>query len=193
MIDSIGSGIKRMFQVQRERYFPMPDFDLSANKVKVTLTGKVLDLDYARLLARNPELSLDEIILLDKVQKKKELSEIAVRLLKGKHLIEGRKPNFHISVSVAEKTAQKADYILSKGIDDDYYKKLIDEYLKKFVKAKRADIEKVLKNKLPDVLTDEQKKHKVKNLLQAMKSEHRIKLVQGRFWVSDSSFRLDEL
>ena len=188
MIDSIGSGIKRMFRVQRERFFPMPDYDFSGNKVKLTLTGKVLDMDYARVLVRNPELSLDEIILLDKVQKKKELTETEVRQLKAKNLIEGRKPNFHISVSVAEKTEQKADYILSKGIDDDYYKKLIDEYLKKFGKAKRADLEKVLKSKLPGVLTEEQKKHKIKNLLQAMKIEQRIKLDEGRFWVPDSPF-----
>ncbi len=188
MIDSIGSGIKRMFRVQRERFFPMPDYDFSGNKVKLTLTGKVLDMDYARVLVRNPDLSLDEIILLDKVQKKKELKDADVRQLKAKNLIEGRKPNFHISVSVAEKTEQKADYILSRGIDDDYYKKLIDEYLKKFGKAKRADLEKVLKSKLPGVLTEEQKKHKIKNLLQAMKTEQRIKLDEGRFWVPDSPF-----
>ncbi|MFN8307356.1 MAG: ATP-binding protein [Ferruginibacter sp.] len=188
MIDSIGSGIKRMFRVQRERFFPMPDYDFSGNKVKLTLTGKVLDMDYARVLVRNPELSLDEIILLDMVQKKKELTDAEVRQLKAKSLIEGRKPNFHISVSVAAKTEQKADYILSKGIDDNYYKKLIDEYLKKFGKAKRADLEKVLKSKLPGVLTEEQKKHKIKNLLQAMKTEQRIKLDEGRFWVPDSPF-----
>lgn len=188
MIDSIGSGIKRMFRVQRERFFPMPDYDFSGNKVKLTLTGKVLDMDYARVLVRNPDLSLDEIILLDKVQKKKELKDADVRQLKAKNLIEGRKPNFHISVSVAEKTEQKADYILSRGIDDDYYKKLIDEYLKKFGKAKRADLEKVLKSKLPGVLTEEQKQHKIKNLLQAMKAEQRIKLDEGRFWVPDSPF-----
>jgi len=29
MIDTIGSGIKRMFQKQRDRNFPMPDYDLS--------------------------------------------------------------------------------------------------------------------------------------------------------------------
>ena len=29
MIDTIGSGIKRMFTTQKSRYMPMPDFDLS--------------------------------------------------------------------------------------------------------------------------------------------------------------------
>ena len=28
MIDTIGSGIKRMFRYQRQRFFPMPDYDL---------------------------------------------------------------------------------------------------------------------------------------------------------------------
>jgi ATP-dependent DNA helicase RecG len=168
MIDSIGSGIKRMFRVQRQRFFPMPDFELTSNKVKLTLIGKVLDIGYARALVRNPDLDLEEIIMLDKVQKKKQLNDIEIRHLKEKELIEGRKPNFHISAVVAEKTGQKEDYILSKGIDDEYCKKLILEYIKKFGNAKRARIEKLMLNKLPDVLSIEQKKHKVKNLLQAM-------------------------
>jgi len=75
MIDTVGSGIKRMFRSQREKYFPMPDYDFSNNKVKATITGKVLDMDYARMLAQNPDLSLDEIILLDKVQKRKDITE----------------------------------------------------------------------------------------------------------------------
>jgi ATP-dependent DNA helicase RecG len=43
----------------------MPDYELTGGKVKVTITGKVLDLEYAHLLARNKELTLEEIILLD--------------------------------------------------------------------------------------------------------------------------------
>lgn len=39
MVDTIGSGIKRMFYLQRQRLFPMPDYDLSDNKVKVTIVG----------------------------------------------------------------------------------------------------------------------------------------------------------
>ncbi|HPZ87225.1 MAG TPA: ATP-binding protein [Flavihumibacter sp.] len=188
MIDSIGSGIKRMFIVQRHRYFPMPDYELLANKVKLTLTGKVLDMDYARALVRNPDLDLEEIIMLDKVQKKKLLSDNEIKHLKEKRLIEGRKPNFHISAFVAEKTGQKENYILSKGIDDEYCKKLIEEYIKRFGKAKRAGIEKLMLNKLPDVLSPKQKKHKIKNLLQAMKKEQRIKIADDKTWELDSPF-----
>ncbi len=184
MVDTIGSGIRRMFNYQRIRFFPMPDYDFSENRVKLTITGKVLDIDYAKILARNPDLTLEEIILLDKVQKKKKLKSEEIAILKGRKLIEGRKPNFIISASVAEKTGQKANYTLLKGIDDDYCKKIIEDYLIKFKKAKNKDLKIVLIiNKLPDRLSYEQKTHKIKNLLQAMKKEQRIKIDLGRCWI----------
>ncbi|HEX2867314.1 MAG TPA: RNA-binding domain-containing protein [Ignavibacteriales bacterium] len=181
MIDTIGSGIKRMFTVQSKRFFPMPDYDLTGGRVTARLTGKILDMDYVKILSRNPDLTLEEIILLDKVQKKKELSDEEVYLLKGKGLIEGRKPNFHFSLGIAEKTDQKAEYIKNKGFSDKYYKDLILEYLKKYKSAKRSDFEKLLLDKLSDVLDNRQKKDKVKNLLQSLKIEGKIYLT-GRDW-----------
>lgn len=73
MVDTAGGGIRKMFNYQRDRFFPMPEYDLSGGKVKVTVIGKVLDLDFARVLALNGDLTLDEIIMLDKVQKKRSL------------------------------------------------------------------------------------------------------------------------
>lgn len=68
MIDTIGSGIKKMFIMQKDRFFPLPNYDLSENKVKLTIIGKVLDLNYAALLAiHKKDLSLKDIILLDAV------------------------------------------------------------------------------------------------------------------------------
>jgi ATP-dependent DNA helicase RecG len=168
MIDSIGSGIKRMFRVQRDRFFPMPDYDFTGNKVKVTLTGKVLDMEYARVLARNPDLRLDEIMMLDKVQKRRELTESEVKLLKAKNLIEGRKPNFHISISVAEKTEQKADYIKARGFKDDHYKAMILDFIDKYSSASKDDINKLVLDLLPKVLHESQRANKVRNLVYAM-------------------------
>jgi ATP-dependent DNA helicase RecG len=37
MVDTIGSGIKKMFTYQKERFFPLPEYDLSNNKIKVTI------------------------------------------------------------------------------------------------------------------------------------------------------------
>ena len=72
MVDTAGGGIKKILNFQRARFFPMPEYDLSNDKVKVTVTGKILDLEFARVLARNPDLTLEEIIALDKIQKKKK-------------------------------------------------------------------------------------------------------------------------
>ncbi|HPH47490.1 MAG TPA: putative DNA binding domain-containing protein, partial [Chryseolinea sp.] len=111
MVDTAGGGIKKMFNFQRERMFPLPDYDLSNGKVKVTITGKVLDLEYARLLARNQDLTLEEIIMLDKVQKKQLLTASEEKLLKSKRLIEGRRPNYFLSASIAKITGNMGEYI----------------------------------------------------------------------------------
>src|SRR5690606_8740420 len=100
----IGSGIKKMFVIQKNKFFPLPEYTLTNNKVTVTITGKVLDLNYALKLAQLPNLNLSEIILLDKVQKQKQLSISEIKELRDKELIEGRKPNFHISSKVADAT-----------------------------------------------------------------------------------------
>lgn len=185
MIDAIGSGIKRMFNIQRKKFFPMPEFEFTGNKVKLTVTGKVMDINYSRKLASMPDLSLLDIITLDKVSKGKKLTKEEIRGMKRKGFIEGRKPNFHISATVAKATGEKADYIKQRGIDDDYCQKIIVEYLKKFGEASREDFERVLLDKLPDVLDMEQKKHKIKNILQKMKREKKIRLGVKRQWILD--------
>jgi len=51
MIDTQGGGIKKMFQTQMNRYFPLPDYDLSQpDKVVVKIRGEILDERYTRLL-----------------------------------------------------------------------------------------------------------------------------------------------
>ena len=174
MIDTIGSGIKKMYSIQSKKFFPLPEYDLSNNKVKVTIVGKVIHLDYARKLAGLPNLSLYEIILLDKVAKQKFLSEEDVKLLKAKKLIEGRKPNFYISSGIAVVTGEQSKYMKQRGIDDKYCQKMILEYLQKFEKAQRKDFEDILLDKLPDVLDEKQKKDKIKNNLQTLRRQGRI-------------------
>ncbi len=55
------------------------------------------------------------------------------------------------------------------------------EYLKKFKIAIRADFEKLLLDKLPDILDNQQKKHKIKNYLQSLKKEGSIENI-GKEW-----------
>jgi ATP-dependent DNA helicase RecG len=185
MIDTIGSGIRKMFIIQKSKYFPLPEYDLYDDKVKLTITGKILDIKYAVKLAQINDLSLQEIYLLDKVAKHKQLTNTEIRVLRNKKLIEGRKPNFHISESVAKVIDEKAKYIKQRGFDDQYYMDLIIKYLKEFKKASRADFKNLLFNKFPDILTNEKKENKIKNLLQKMKVENKIKLGEGRQWFLD--------
>ncbi|MCZ2100768.1 MAG: putative DNA binding domain-containing protein [Chitinophagales bacterium] len=171
MVDTAGGGIKKIFNFQRERFFPMPDYDLSGGKVKVTIPGKILNMEYARILARNKELTLEEIMMLDKVQKKQTLTEFEEKHLKVKKLIEGRKPNYFIGIKVAEKTGQKATYSKNKAFDKSYYLDLIEKAIREHKYLKRSDIDELLWKKLPDWMNDKQKKSKIGNLL----SELRIK------------------
>ena len=178
MVDTAGGGIRKMFNYQRKRFFPMPEYDLSGGKVKVTVIGKVLDLDFARVLARNPNLSLEQIIELDKVQKRKKLTDEEIKNLKDFGLIEGRKPNYVISAKITATLSNgelKAHYIKQRGLDDEHYKKMIIEYLKKFGKSPRKNIEKFLLEKLPDILNNAQKRNKITNLLSALRIEEKIK------------------
>jgi ATP-dependent DNA helicase RecG len=117
VIDTIGSGIKKMFVLQKDKFFPLPSYNLDNNQVKVKIIGKVVDINYARKLAQSKsELTLQEIILLDKVVKGVTLLNAEIKMLRGKGLIEGRKPNFHISSSIAESIGEKPSYIKHKGM-----------------------------------------------------------------------------
>lgn len=181
MIDTVGSGIRKMFILQKNKFFPLPEYDLSHNQVRVTITGKVLDIHYANHLAQTPDLNLDEIIALDRVQKRLPITDKQAKHLRKLKLIEGRKPNFHISEYVARHTGQTVEYMRNKGLSDTFYKTIICDYLTKFGEARRADIDQLLLDKLPDVLSDSQKAHKTKNLLQSLKN-HGVISVQGKVW-----------
>ena len=181
MMDTIGSGIKTMYQIQYKRFFPLPDYDLSDNRVRVKFTGKVLDQEYAKQLAQVGNLSLHDIIALDKVQKRQAITEDEAETLRKKSLIEGRKNNYMIAADVARHTEQQAEYMQMRGLDDAYYETAVLEFLKQFEQAQRSDFDKFLSNKLPDILTDEQKFHKIKNLLQKMKRKKLI-YFEGKVW-----------
>ncbi|MBW6492359.1 MAG: putative DNA binding domain-containing protein [Lentimicrobium sp.] len=174
MVDTAGGGIKKIFNFQRERFFPMPDYDLSGGKVKVTIAGKILDIEYARSLARNKDLALEEIIMLDKVQKKQSLTDFEEKLLRSKNLIEGRKPNYFIGLRVAQKTGQKAAYSKNRAFDKSYYLDLIVKAVQEHGSLDRKDVDELLWKKLPDWMNDKQKKNKVGNLLSELRMRGKI-------------------
>ena len=176
MIDTMGYGIYQMHLGQARRYFPMPDYDLSEpNVTRMTIYGGVIDQGYSEILIQETHLPLADILALDRVQKKLPLDDEMVKHLRRAGLVEGRKPNLYVSASVAKATDNKAAYIRMRAQDDDYYAKLIMDYLMKFGHASRADIEDLILVKLSDALDAEQKKNKIGNLLTNLRRAGKIR------------------
>lgn len=182
MIEQAGSGIRRMFATQRQRLFPLPDYVFGTtpqghHRVELTLQGQILDPKFTRALMTRTDLTLGQVLLLDRVQKGKVLSGEDLRTLRAAGLIDGRSPKVFISAKMADAVGQKAKYIHNRGLDDGYYQQLVLDYLKKYGQATRADLDALLLAKLPDVLQDQQRANKVKNLLQGMR---RARLIEPR-------------
>ena len=173
MIDTATSGIKKVYRIQKDKFFPMPDYDLSSEaQVSVRVYGKILNEQYTYILYNHPELDLETVYLLDQVQKGKgnTLNKDAVALLRKYKLIEGRINSLYLSAEVSQAIDDEAGYIKNKAFDDQYYKDLIIKYLKKYGKAKKKDIRNLLWDKLPDVLSETQKEYKIGNLLASLKN-----------------------
>jgi len=182
MIDTVGGGIKKMYEKQRERFFPMPDYDLGdSQKVVVKIPGRIIDENYSRLLLRRKtDLDLKTVIMLDKVQKKVRLTKGEHEILKKQRLVEGRYPNIYVSASVADVTEKKAQYIKLRGFDKKYYKDLLTQFIGEYGSATRKQIDDLLLGKLPEFYTDRQKKTKIRNLLAEMSRERVIKNLGSR-------------
>ncbi len=185
MVDTIGSGIRKMFSSQLKRLFPMPDFDIYENRVQLTVIGHILDLDFSMLLSQHKDLTLSEIEMLNRVLFKKQLTDYEISYLRQKQLIEGRKPNLFLAKTVANAVDKKIEYTRNKGLNVKYYKELIIEALEQHKSLSRKDINNLLLDKLPEILTIEQKYSKVKNLLSALRNDGVIRITMGKLWVLD--------
>jgi len=172
MIDTIGSGIKRMFLLQRQRTLPMPDYDLSQpDRVQVTIHGKILDVNYSRMLLKHQELSLSTVMALDRVQKGYPISDQEAKQLRSQKLIEGRKPKYFVSAKIAAITGNKAQYTRNRAFDKQYYQDLILKFLDQHQQATRKELDDLLWTKLPDYMNDRQRKIKISNLINELANQ----------------------
>ena len=172
MIDQMGYGIQRIYEAQRRRFFPLPDYDVKdPTAVSLTIHGRVVDPAYSRLLMQQAELDLVDVVNLDRVQKKLPITDDAIKHLRRRKLIEGRKPNFHVSATVAAATATMADYVRTRAQDDEFYAKLLTDYLAGAGRATRREVDQLLLDKLSDALTPEQRTKKIANLLTKLRRQ----------------------
>ena len=176
LIDTQTMGIRKVFKIQREKFFPLPDYVFTEDgKVSVTVYGKVLNDNYSRILFDHPDYDLTTVFLIDKVQKHEPIDKDAVKYLRKLGVIEGKVPNLYISADVAESIDEKAQYVKNKGFDDEAYKKWIVSYLETYHKGRKNDFVALLEDKLPDTMNSKQKEDKVKNLLQSLRVDGVIK------------------
>lgn len=180
MIDTLGSGIRRMFVKQRDRFMPMPDYEIGENDVTVSVPGKILDARYCTLLIKKTDLSLTDIVLLDRVQKHVRLDVEAVAYLRKKGFVEGRKSNLVISASIAALTGKRAEYIKTKSVDDEFLKRLVVNYLKQWGKASRKDIDNVLREKLQEGLHESEKTNRITYLITSLRRANVIRNIGSR-------------
>jgi ATP-dependent DNA helicase RecG len=148
----------------------MPTYDLSEpGRVKVRVIGQILDPNYTRMLMSQTTLDLLDVIALDKVQKGIMITDEEVKSLRNKKLIEGRRPNIHVSADVAAATDSMIHYLNRRGIDKEYCQRMIIELLQKQREATRHELESLLVGKLSDALDEDQKSNFVQNALQEMR------------------------
>ncbi len=170
LIDTQGGGIKRMFETQRKRSFPLPDYDLTKpGSVIVNLNGRILDERYTRLLLERTDLDLEQVILLDRVQKKLPIEKNEHRKLKDAGLVEGRYPNLIVADVVAKATGTIGEHVRERGFENRYYRNLMLELIREYGPVSRKEIDEVLLHNLPDRLNSKQKRAKVHNLLQELR------------------------
>lgn len=175
LIDTQGGGIKRMFETQRRRSFPLPDYDLSdPGQVSVSITGRILDERYTRLLMERTDLDLAQVMLLDRVQKRLRIEPDEHRRLKSAGLVEGRYPNLIVAAAVAKAAGEAGRHIRERGFDKQYYLDLTLALVREHGPVTRKDVDQLLVPKLADRLTEEQKRRKVNNLLQELRRAGRI-------------------
>jgi ATP-dependent DNA helicase RecG len=140
----------------------------------MTIYGKLIDENYSRILMEEQDLSLTDVMLLDRIQKQQPVDKAMVKGLRRRNLIEGRYPNIYISAVVAKTTGQQAEYTKHRAFDNPYYKDLIIRFLEQHGKGISSDFQVLLMDKLSDTLNDRQKKDKVRNLLQELAREDKI-------------------
>jgi ATP-dependent DNA helicase RecG len=143
-----------MFLTQQKRLFPLPDYEISAERVIVTLTGKILDMNYTKILEEKPDLPLSDVFLLDRYYKQQKLTTQELESLKSKGLLGEEGKVIHIDLTKS-----------SQAQSNDTYKQIILDYLKQHSIATREEIDNLLVDKLPSALTEVQKEKKIRNLL----------------------------
>ena len=163
MIETVGSGIHKIFTIQRDRFFPMPTYDISdESRTKVTVYGELLNENYTNILYANPDISLEDVIALDKVQKKQQIPEKELMRLRSLRLVKGRSTSLEIVGEEKPGSPTNKDF-----------KKMILDLLAEKGSVSREDIEKLIMPLLPQDLTIAKRQKRISNLITELSQRER--------------------
>ena len=179
MIDTIQLGIPKVYTIQRARYFPMPEYNFdNPNEVSVTIYGKILEKNYTHILFDNPELDLEIVFLLDRVQKDKPITKEQFKHLKQLGYLGGTFKDAYIPVQARDGgQVEQSEVIKSKN--DKYLLDLMIKYLEESESTTKAGFIELLKSELSIILDDKQIENKVKNLITKLKKENVTEHAKG--------------
>ena len=173
LVDTVGGGIRKMFENQARRFFPLPEYDLSDGRVSLKIYGKTTDRNYSLTLAGNPGLSMEEVIMLDKLRKGIELNRDEIETLREKKLIKGHSTLLRFNPgepSITNVTVGGEKVPAERDLKEE-----VLELIRSNGPIGRIEIERALSGILPKNMTDAQKKNKIANTVKHLAGRGLIK------------------
>lgn len=170
IVPASGTGIRSMYLAQAARRFPMPDFDVSEDRLSVRFPG-IRAGAYARLLDIRGDVDLRTMIDLDRIAKLRYVPERRLKALSRRNLVE-----FMDGVPcIACGAGQAVLSAFVEGTDEEAVMMLIGRN----GSVTRSDVCDILASRDPKELTPEQIRVKSTNLLQGMRKKGLIEKAEG--------------
>lgn len=169
-IPASGSGIRAMYLSQAYRHFPMPDFDITDDRVSVKFSG-LRGGSYARVMDLRGDLDIKTVMDLDRVAKNRYVPEKRMRSLVRRGLVDmvAGLP------CIASGAGQEIASAYTVGTDQD----AVLELMASKGSVSRADVTEILASRDGRDLTEEQLRVKATNLLQTMRKAGLIMKADG--------------
>lgn len=198
LMETMNRGVKGMFRRQRDRFFPLPDYGIGTQPASVTVTlyGRTLDERYVGALMTHTDLSLEDAVLLDQIQKNRLPPARQLQRLRAKGVIEGRGKKIRISAAIAVATGSEVAYVNQKGPAAQDWKDLVCKLLA-LAPQPRTKIDELLLPKLALWIPGaaERKKY-IKDLLSDMARQGTIqnigKPTRGALWALTAPMSANE-
>ena len=128
---------------------------------EVTIHGELINVNYSRQLKKHPELTLDEAIALDKVQKKIPISEDEIQHLRDLKLIAGAASELQVAGKYTKISYQD-------------YKQMILDLIAEKGSATREDIVNLIMPTLSPDETEVKRLRKITNIIAKLSKQERI-------------------